>query len=88
MACIESDIFILPGNLRTMGRGILRWTRENLASIEKDAKYDQTRLSWSIQYNAAELIELNQQLDFEIDSLALYLDERAGILQLSVDIFT
>ena len=88
MACIDSGIFILPGNLRTMGRMILRWTRDNLSMIERDANYDNTQLLWSIQFNAAELTELNQLLEFEIDSLALQLNESTGLLHLFIDIYT
>ena len=68
---IDSDVFVMPANLRIIGRRICKWLKYHITNISHPAVFCNKNEKWSIDVNIDDITFLNNYLTFPIRSLFL-----------------
>ena len=70
---IETDIFVMPVNLKITGRIICKWLKFHLKTVFLAATYSSILKKWTLDVNSEDIDYLNQFLPFTISTLFLEL---------------
>ena len=71
---VESDIFVMPANLKVIGRRVCKWLKMYLKQVFAAATYSYNCKKWTLDVNANDIDFINQFLSFTIKNLFLELE--------------
>ena len=81
---IEANLFVMPANLKIIGRIISKWLKYHLKAAFQAATYSSVCKKWFLQVNSNDIDYLNQFLPFSISDLYLELHCVACQLHITV----